>query len=426
MPSKAVGPAKAALDAAGRNIGDVAEHGPALPMADVKAALNDMVQKTEPTPFYGTKPERNIGFAQNVFAAPRIQSPAAASLRPSAAEQQKYLQLIAEKLGIPETHPLTGILGKIQNAPDEVSFAEMHQLKRLLDEGVNWDKTAKKHLEGMTKGIRNVVREQLGTYEPYNQATAAYQEIVPLYRQGAGQEMVKAAAKRPDRLATILKSGRPDDATAIRRLLVDQSAKGGDAATGTTAWNAVQDTYTYDNVLAGGIKNLDKRLSALSVEQPEFTRAVYGDQHGAQLLSNLHQIAGAYRTAVDQGVVDMAAAKEAGTQAVQEAKAPLTALRKSSLAPYLSASSRPLQTQGTNVMRLGLMSPHSAFWALALARLLQSPQSSDLIAAAAHSDTLTRGFVRVLTGAEKGTVASSILKRLLSAAKPQSSTGTAP
>ena len=113
------------------------------------------------------------------------------------------------------------------------------------------------------------LREQLGAYEPYNTATAAYQAVIPLYRQGVGKSVI-AAAKSPDgaaRIAKALRPESPDGALALRDLLVTQSAAGGDPALGQAGDE--------------GLDGLRRQRVAVPLETDQFLRQ---QRHGALVL----------------------------------------------------------------------------------------------------------------------------------------------
>lgn len=319
------GPAKRALDIAGQRIEEAAKTGPAVKTGPIKAALDKMAAKARPDTLFsdgGEEATRGIGFLSGAGGGnSRIAAAASAQFK----NDPEMLKIIAKQIGadfgLPESHPLPGILAKIQQAPESLSFADAHQLKRLLDEAVNFDKTAKKHLEGLTKGIRTVLREQMRGHAPYDEATAAYGALVPLYRKGVGARLIRAAATDPDKVATILNPKSPRAAMAVRDLLVTQSEAGGDAAAGQRAWDAVRATYTHNKLLKQGADGLTQRLADLEKNAPEFVKVVYGDPTAQQILGNLRQLGAAYDTAVAQQAEKTAAAKVAGKAAVETAKA---------------------------------------------------------------------------------------------------------
>lgn len=317
------GPVKRALDLAGQRIAAAAQDGPPVQMAPLKTALNEMAGKVRPTSLFPVEQgnTRGIGFLRNVDTGKQnLAAAASAQFKNDPAMLEILRKQIGAALGLPETHPLPGVLAQLQNAPETLSFADAHQLKRLLDEAVNWDRSAKKHLEGLTKGIRSTLREAMSGHAPYDEATAAYQALVPLYRKGVGAQVIRDAATNPDRVARALNSKNPAAATAIRDLLVGQAAAGGDAAAGQQAWDAIRATYTYDHVITGGIEKLGQRLSKLQTESPEFVKVVYGDQTAQQILGNLQKLAEAYQSAVAHGLDKAAAAKVSGESAVQGTK----------------------------------------------------------------------------------------------------------
>lgn len=315
------GPAKRALDLAGQRIDAAAKSGPPVQMASIKESLNAMAEKVRPVSLFpGEEAPRGIGF----FApsAGNIRAAAASVGGATEAETNKLRAVIAQQLGITDAaHPLPGVLAKIQQAPESLSFADAHQLKRLLDEAVNYDRASKKHLEGLTKGIRSVLRQAMAGHQPYDEATAAYQALVPLYRKGVGKQIVQAAATNPDRVATMLKPDSPAAAQALKDLLVTQAEAGGDAAMGQRAWDGVRSTFVYNNVLKGGVEGLGDRIAKLQQQSPEFVNVVFGDLQAQQILQNLQRISAAYQTAVQQTTERLAAEKAGAKTAVEGAKA---------------------------------------------------------------------------------------------------------
>lgn len=476
------GPTKRALDLAGQQVVKAAESGPALPGTPLVDALDAMAAEVRPPILFAKQKETpGIGFLANIGAASR--QGAAATATPE--ETTRLNQIIAQQLGIPveKMDPrLPGLLGQIQQLRGkQIDFADLHKIKMLLDETVNWDRTAKKHLERITKGLRTTLREMMAVHQPYNEATAAYHAVVPLYRKGVGKQIIKLA-NEPDgaqRLAQVLKGSDASKASALRQLLVDQSAAGGDAQLGQQAWDQVRAAYTHEHLLSGGIAKLGDRIEHLLTIRPDFVRTVYGDQPGAAILSNLGQIAESYKVAVAKAAEEKTATKAAGTAAtnaareqgeaatlatkragterleqarragksrVQEARrmaedaqrgmAGTTArFKESSLAKF---AQRTPEGEIADFGRAVMLGPRGSFYGLkSLVRLLQSPNAADVLEWAAFSNYNTSRLTKILTSPVTPAVVAGLLREIggalngrpvapVPAAPPDATAGTVP
>lgn len=481
------GPAKRALDAAGKAIDTAAESGPKIKSAPIQKALEEMRTKSRPDSlFQGAEPKTPPGFTQPTIQAASSsggQRTAAKATNPTANtisidEYKRLTGQNAVEMGVPETHPLPGVLAQIQMAPENLSFKDAHQLKRLLDEAVSWDRTAKKHLEGLTKGVRTTLRQALSVHEPYNEATRAYSELVPIYRRGAGKALVKAAGERPDRIAKMLNPANPHDAAQMRSLLVDQAASGGDPAAGQTAWDHVRSAFTYDKLLVGGPEKLSERVTKLETQSPEFVKTLFGDDSGQMVLRNMKDLGAAFDQAAAQGGEKVAMAKTAGTmakdQAAAEGAAGVSAARtkaaqdvatasksaraavqsrriaakqdvaaathagateiktaretgksavdlaKEELTKFQNSTMAPFarreNTTGADLLRSGM---GGYFGALSIMRLLRAPKGEDLLRAAAYSPEMTQRMVRVLTGKAPRTATTTLLRDLVGIAESE-------
>lgn len=461
------GPAKRALDLAGQRVNEAAQRGPMIKLAPIQAALEDMAKKARPAAIFA---EPAAGPAIGFQLGAGSKAAMVAQLGEEGAAKQ-----IAAMLGVPETHPLPGLLGKIQSAPESISFADAHKLKMLLDEGVNWDRTAKKHLEKITKGLRTTLREALSVHEPYNVATQAYQAMVPLYRRGIGKQVITAAVNNPDAIARTLNAKNPAQALALRDLLLTQSAAGGDPIAGQRAWDAVRSTFVYNNVLKGGIKDLSGRVHALVEQSPEFAKAVLHDEASQRVMSNLDRLGQAYQTALQSAEEHLGRVKATGSQLVDASKAygqeeiaaagahgasqvesarraAAEAIRKTraSGAAHVGIARRTgaaeisttkqaaragvdaakaqqtklaesslrkstITGQLSDLLRATSLGPKSIWGALSLVRLLEGPQAKDLIEWAAYSDANTQRLVSVITGSVPDRVASGVLRDVINA-----------
>lgn len=436
------GPAKRALDIAGQRVAEAAESGPMIDFTPIKSALEAMATTARPSVLFGTQKEQaGIGFLRNLEVAARGTQRGAAA---ASADPTRLNAAIAEALGVPveQMDPrLPGLLGKIQGLKDPlVSFADAHQIKRLLDETVSWDRRAKKHLEQITKGLRQTLRESMTGHAPYDEATAAYHALVPLYTKGVGKQIL-SMARQPDgaaRIAQMLKHEDVSQTLVLRNLLVDQAAAGGEAQMGLQAWDAVRAAYTHEHLLTGGIEKLAPRLEKLVTLRPEFVRAVYGDAPGQQVLKNLGELTDAYKMAQQinegqmaaaktsaQGMVEgakdtaqtaMRAATQEGREAVRQATQTgsreiretkrraedarqavterLKAFRESSLYKYRT---RSIEGELADVSRAAALGLRSIWGAQSLIRLLQAPNAGDIVEWAAYSNYNTGRIKRALT-----------------------------
>lgn len=430
------GPAQRALDIAGERVSMAAEQGPPVDFAPVKEALEAMAEQARPAALFGEQAEagvRGMGFLDNVRAVGAAGREVAevGNFDPTALNRA-----IAEQLGVDPTQmspKLPGLLGQVLRAPDEVSFADAHQVKMLLDEAVSWDRVAKKHLERLTKGVRQVLRGQLSGFAPYDEATAVYHAMVPLYRRGIGQQILRLA-RDPDgaaRIAASLGSRDPAQALTLRTLLLDQAAAGGNPKLGQQAWDGIREVFTHEQIIRGGIEGLSDRVQTLLTEAPEFARALYHDLPSQKVLSNLDRIGAAFTTAVDQGATArlagrgaQAAAKRADVRAVQTegrrgvegAEAMLTAFRKAVVGKLA-----PEQAIADAVRGAGL-GPFQIWGALSLIRLALSTRGDDLLRWAAYSDASTQMFLRVMYGTATDRTTAGFIRAASSAAFGDSAT----
>lgn len=449
------GPAKRALDMAGQRVSEAASLGPMINVTPLQGALDDMASKARPAVLFPAKElPKGIGFLTGVAGRP---AGAAVGQRMS---REEFQRAIAGQLGVDETHPLPGILGQLQQVKlEQMPFQDVHRLKMLLDEAVNWDRPAKKHLEKITKGLRTAVREALAVHEPYNVATAAYQSMVPLYRRGIGKQVITAALNNPDQIARTLKPDNPAQAMALKDLLVTQSAAGGDAQPGQRAWDHLRSAFTYNNVIKGGVEGLSDRVHRLVEQSPEFAKVVFDDEPSQKILSNLDRLGQSFQLVQQQMAERLAGAKATGktlvesaktygaeevagaaargkaeTEAVREAarlavrdarragarevrtvartgQAEIKAADEIARAAVAAARATKAEFKGSsiaaqirfeetvaNTLRVVGLGPRSLWGALSLVRLLASPKADDLVRWSTFSDQNTQRMVNALTG----------------------------
>ncbi len=477
------GAASRGLDILGKRVKEAAKKGPNVNLGRVQEALQEMARKVRPAEMFGNAADetaegagrQGIGFggrpAAEIVRYAAADKAAVANFKATTPWRQgtpEYNQglealrtnvreqFTAGELNVAENHPLPGVLGQLMDAPEEISFETAHAIKALLDENVNFDAAAKRHLERLTKGVRTALRgamKDAGNTE-YESASKAYMDAIPLYRKGVGRRLIQAAGS-PDgasKIAAILKSNSPDGARRVRELLVDQSKLGGDEAAGREAWNAVRGTFTYDNVIKGDPAKLSDRVKAI-VANKEFAREVYGDEAGQAFLSNLSRIGDAVQAAMakvdgagkaakatgkagveaaqqrstagieeaahigslatkaadQQGTRDIRQATKAGTAAVravtQGKDAAITAGKaqlqnvKDTRKDFLRSSIGPWSTrmqesEAADWLRIVGLGPGTIWGMLSMVRMLNSPNGGDIVEWAAMSNKNTQ----MLTG----------------------------
>lgn len=346
------GPAQSARDIAGQAVDQAAETGPRINLAPIKAQAREMVASARP-PAEPTM--AGVGYLKNAAAV----SPSTSSVGRASAGEQTAFQRALQAAGVPveDTHPLPGVLAKIEQAPDTVRFPEAHQLLRALDESVNWESPAKRQVQQITKGVRQSLRDTMSVHAPYDQAAAHYAAIVPLYTKQYAGRFRKEAFTDPGSLVRNINLQKPTPLRMLRDLLVEQSAAGGGAEEGQAAWNQVRGAVVRTKLLNRGFEGLDQQLSKVSKE----TRGVlFGDAQGSTVENNLRMIAAASKVARQ---------KMSGEQA------------------------------GGHVARATMLGPGNLWGALSIAKLaLSGPQQRDLLEWAAYSPANTQRLVSLMTG----------------------------
>ena len=398
------GAATRALQETGQRVKLTAEAGPVLAVSAVRQRAHELAKNSFPTSVVGQPSEQALMVKGQIDELQQLMLPGDnATSRALQGEVQSFSEQLAQmEQRVPP--PLPGLLGLMQSMPDEISFADAHKLKTLLDESVNWDTVSKKQLQQITKGVRNTLRGVMQSPE-YNAATKAYEQQVQLYRKGRGRDIINAVVnQRGGKLPDMLNGENPVAAAQVRELLVGQSIKGGDEAGGQSAWNQLRDHYTHNKIIKGGINGLGDRLRALTEEHPEFVRAVYGDELGQQQIKNLGQVVNAIELAQEAMKGELRAAQQ-GVRAVQgEGKD----LMESSLRPFIQ------QYGATNEIVdltrfIGFGSTRTGF--LSAARLLfENPRNEDIIRYAAKSNATTQKFVRALFSPNGERVLASMIR----------------
>lgn len=416
------GPAKTAKDQVGEAVGAAAKTGPRLPTAPLIERLNELAEQI--TPSIGHQPEIP-GFSPEQIAAINAKNPGVLT------------QLAPD-------HPLPALLDKMRDdlkAGPDLSFEDAHKYKRLLDDAVNWDRSAKKQVQQITKGIRQTLREQMSAHEPYNAATAAYADVVRLHSRGIAPELRRTASENPERLVRLIKGDEPTKLQMLKDLLLQEAPKGGGAAEGQAAWNATRAAWTHKKIATGGPEKLLERIDKLD---PDFVTVMYGDQEGKLVLDNLRQIGTAYQEALTRGAEEVAKAKTAsagmqrtarrqGAQDILTTKRQTAPLIEKAVDQKVAASTarsearkptaeelrfressihKPPSGEQTaaDMIRAVALGPSSIWGGLSAVRLLHGPKAADLLYWSAQSPLRTRLLVRALTSRVPSALASDVIR----------------
>lgn len=433
------GPAQHSLDRLGKAVEEAAESGPAIPWTPIRDKVERMYAHSQPTVLAG-----EAAIPAQVQAQFGAATPAA-----------KVKQLLADAgVALEESHPLPGVLGKLQQVEGEsISFADAHKFKRLLDEAVNWDSPAKKQVQQITKGIRGTLRQAMQVHAPYNAATEAYRQTRPLFTTGLAKSITKSATTNPDALLGLIKSSEPTKLQMLKEVLTHHAESGGGAAgaaEGQEAWNSVRSAWTYDQLIKPGLEKFDAQLAKA---HPEFLSTMFGDQEGKQVLGNLSQLADAYHTALataaadvathrgtasaaavaaqrtaDAGklqgyghAADVAAAKEARRGALPGIRAQEQAFKASSLV----RPPGPKET-GVHLAQVAIHGTTGYGSIRAIGHLIKGPKVKDLIHWAALSPARTQLVVKALTGPEPGMALTDLYRVVHGHEQPVSQPGGPP
>lgn len=473
------GPAKRALEMAGQKVDEAAATGPMVNVAPIKKAIQALIAQKRPGVIFGHPPTGALPAGATTSADDAFLSMIESGQINSPDQLTQLPKEIASRMQLPESHPLPGVVGKILSiTQDQIPFKDAHQIKRLLDEAVNWDRTAKKHLEAITKGTRTEIRDALSVHEPYNVATSAYAAMVPIYRKGIGKRLSQALMNNPDQAARLLKDNDPIQAATLKELLVTQAAAGGDPKAGQLAWDLVRSHWTYNNLIHGGADKLADRVRATITEHPEFVKVIADDDAGKRVLQNLATIGDAVKAGkqlaeerlaqaktAGRGVVegtkataatDLAAAKARGQDVVtdmrqaaadslrqgraagrervlEQAKAGRTDVRsigerargavaaataKQEQLAQSSVTKSTVSGQLADIMRAATLGTGSWFGNLSILRLINGPKSGDLLEWAAYSDQNTRRLTQALMGQLPDQATSALLRDIGAAFNP--------
>jgi hypothetical protein len=374
------GPTRRAMDMAGQRVdAAAASGGPVVDVTPMLEKVDALVRKYYPASVYqqtaqaASNPmgflKMSSGFAGD---APRYAAAVAAAAEKSGAPlSMRESARLGQAMGLPPGHPLPGLIGKIQRlGARELSFEDAHALKMQLDNDINWgsDRQVRGVAKRIMRGARAQLRESMRGYQPYDEATAAYEQIAKLWNSKAGVSIQKAISNpnNVDALARSLSPANPRSAQVVKDLLTTQAEAGGDAAAGRQAWNGVRSAVAYDKVIKGGLDGLSTRVAKLTTDTPDFVRVVFGDTEGQTVLSNLRQIG----AAVD------------GVKAAQKR------LTESSIGKYTGPRNPDLLPPGASHTSIGM-------WLLRKAA--NGPRADDLVQWAALSPARTQSLVNVIT-----------------------------
>jgi len=432
------GPGQAYKDQLGQAVESAAQSGPAVDFTKVKAEAARMQAATRPTTEMADPAAALVG--------PSGQPVGSGSL---ALMRAKGMDTSMFEPQLEPSHPLNGVLGRIADAPDQVSFEDAHRYKRALDDAVNWESPAKKQVQQVTKGVRQQVRSAMSGvnegvgHAPYETATKAYSDVTPLYKPQVVNQLQQAATQTPKALSSLIKRTDTTKLQGLKDILTQHAGEGGGppgAAAGSQAWNSVVHTWTYDNLLSGGVEKFGDRLAKLD---PEFVQTMYGDPQWQGVLGRMKAIASAFdqRKGVSAAGVERTAAAgeqavgkaaEAGRQGVRAAGETsragvraATATGQADVAGVKAAQGayKGLQTQAkatlkppgvastlvdlAHVTSLGVPSPFA--WD-AVKRLLKGPKAADLLSWASYGDARTQQLIKAVTSLTPGQDVADLMR----------------
>lgn len=428
------GAAKDFKSQVGAAVGEAAASGPPIPTQPLREELTRLGTSITPQ----LSPEGRIPVITDQAGHPFSVEQAKAILAKN--PDAIGLSQIPQELHLPATMELAKDLTE---SGETIPFSDAHKLKILLDSVVNWDRAAKAPKEQITKAFRQTLRTAMEVHEPYNQATAAYQGVQKLYgNKSLARTLMKNAVEDPGSLVRNIRPTQPNKLAALKEILLQHAAEGGNADQGTAAWNAVRAAWTHQNIIAKGPEQLLDRIGKLD---PDFVKVMYGDADGAMVLDNLKQIGTAYTNAVEKAATNIKAAKAAGSeqlrgvrsdavrqatltkrstdQAIAAAQGQRTAAveaRQAARAPTdLELSFRnssvhkapTIEQSAADVLRATALGPTSIWGGLSIMRLLtHGVRGQELIEWASRSPKATKLVVDLLESSAGPAVTSQLVR----------------
>ncbi len=394
MAVKAIeGPAKTAKDAVGRMVDEAAASGPGVPAEPLRKRLTELSDQVTPQIQAGDS-------AADKALLDSYKPGTAMSSQDVSAYQQALKRVQSSDMAmLPPEHPLPRVLDYARSVigdAETVPFSELHKIKRMLDDAVNWNQPAKKQAEQIAKGFRQTVREALKVHEPYNAATANYAAVSRLHDKSIAPRLLRAAESNPESITKLIKSDEPTKLQLLRDLLIDQTRAGGDLPQGRAAWNAVRSSWTHENLVRGGIEKLGDRIGKMD---PDFQHIMYGDADGRTILQNLESLSMAWKQSGER-ITSIG-------KFVTEAKKPTVlekALSKSSL-----NKAPTVQEEGADAL-MAAFGPVGIWKARALFRTLKGPKLNELVMWASFSPKRTQMLVSALTNPSPGMMATDLLR----------------
>ena len=435
------GPAQRSLDQLGQAVEASAQSGPSVAWGPIKAKLRQMHAATQPA---------------------ALQEAEAAAVNPAVGyfSSPEQARAVLEKAGIAlePGHPLPGVLGKLEQAGDAVTFSDAHKFKRMLDDAIGWKPAgavhapAKKQIAQITKGIRGEIRTAMSGHAPYAQATQAYKDAATLFSpHGLARQVQAVASTNPERLLTLVKPSEPTKFRMLKEVLTEHAAAGGGeegVQAGQEAWDAVRSTVIYKHLIQPGLANFDSSVAKM---HPEFLHLLTEDGPGRGVFNRLQQMSDAVKTitANTEATTEMATAagqaargrqraaqargsvlkvegqqvsarraaervglnreRQIAQRGVAEAGKP-TAAEKAFDQSSLASAPPPSQvvSEGAYAAAAPVGSPRQL---AGTARLfLKGPKVNDLIRWASLSPTGTQAFVRAVTSPAPGQALAALMR----------------
>lgn len=386
LADKAIqGPAKSVKDLLGETVAETAAKGPMVKADPLRAKLADLAQQITPMASHQQgqfPPQMVMG---------RMQTPAQL-----AALKQQFPTLALSTL--PPDHPLPAALDTIREAigdQPEIPFAEAHKIKTLLDSVVDWERSAKRPPEQISKAFRQTLRSEMSGHAPYEQATADYGTVARLFKGVKADQLHAHLLDNPGAVVSRIKWQNPASAGLVKEITgLATDTKG--LQQGEAAWNAVRAAWTQEHLIAKGAKGLRNEMRKIESSNAgqEFIQTMYGDPQGQIVWKNLQQIG----DSLEQVLGAKAAFKESS---IATASSPAQAVRDIAYAV----------TPGRQITKEG-----------AISRLVFGPAVKDFIQWSSYTPARTQFLIKhVLTGADPGMALADMARWWMGAEQPMAS-----